>query len=81
MTVDELPKHRHTVYVGGKDANWEKATINDVTYVWDYHNAVNVNAATYTGPVHYDHVGYVGQNSPHNTMPPARSVFIWNRTA
>lgn len=81
MPVDELPSHKHALYVGGPGTNWETKTITDVLFVWNYHNAVNYNAATYTGPVHYDSVGYAGRNQTHNTLSPSKAAYIWYRTA
>lgn len=70
LTVDEMPKHRHTVgkfatMQGGGGWNTEKiggAQLNDAAVTDGY-------------------TEYAGTSKAHNNMPPYIAIYLWRRTA
>lgn len=70
LTVDEMPKHRHTVrkfatMQGG--GSWDGDKIG---------GAQRNDAATGNG-----YTEYSGTSKAHNNMPPYIAVYLWRRTA
>lgn len=70
LTVDEMPKHRHTVkkfatMQGG--GGWNSDKIGSA----QYYDASSSNGYT----------EYSGTSKAHNNMPPYIAVYLWRRTA
>ena len=66
LTNDEMPAHRHTIYMYGEASTGEFWGPNIVTP----QSMVNSNATDTSGG-----------NHPHNNMPPYLAVYMWKRTA
>ena len=66
LTVDEMPAHRHAIYMGGESNNGEFWGPNVITP----QNKTSANATDTSGG-----------NHPHNNMPPYLAVYMWQRTA
>lgn len=66
LTSDEMPAHRHAIYMGGESDNGEFWGPNVVTP----QNKTSANATDTSGG-----------NQPHNNMPPYLAVYMWQRTA
>ena len=66
LTNDEMPAHRHTIYMNGEASTGEFWGANIVTP----QSKKNANATDTSGG-----------NQPHNNMPPYLAVYMWQRTA
>ena len=78
LTIDEMPKHRHTFRVV-KD--WDANSGGGLPKA---NNAAGNNNGWST-PASVDDannaLGYTGGDQPHNNMPPYLAVFIWRKVA
>ncbi len=70
LTVDEMPKHRHTVN-----------TIYPFVAGADYTGVPNSNAKSYHSTNTKDVVNFTGGDGAHNNMPPYLVVYMWKRTS
>ena len=79
LTVDEMPKHRHSsnTYQEGYSNN---ITNKDDFCTWVNRGTANNNNpdAAQNGPIR---TSLVGGSQPHNNMPPYLTVYMWKRTA
>lgn len=66
LTVSEMPKHHHDVYIKANQV----AALGDVVWVEQYDANNTTVRCTETGG-----------NQPHNNMPPYLVVYMWKRTA
>lgn len=66
LTNDEMPAHRHTIYM------------NDVASDGEFWGPNNV---TPQGKASANVTDTAGGNQPHNNMPPYIAVYVWKRTA
>ena len=66
LTIDEMPAHRHAIYMGGESDNGEFWGPNVVTP----QNKTSANATDTSGG-----------NHPHNNMPPYLVVYMWKRVS
>lgn len=74
LTTAEIPSHDHSTGVRMK---WvDAATSNALTHAWASSTG---NLAILTNPQPY--TSSVGDDTPHNNMPPYRAVWMWRRTA
>lgn len=66
LTVDEMPMHRHMIYMNDEGTgilNW------------------GPNNATQQSGMASNWTAYMGNSKSHNNMPPYTAVYIWERTA
>lgn len=79
LTVDEIPKHRHTSdsYMDG----YAKTAIGTDKYVtWvNFGSSDNNNNGSQTGENGPVRTSWVGGSKPHNNMPPYLAVYAWKR--
>lgn len=73
LTVDEMPKHHHNLYVRGFDNSSSKEAIVNASY--DY-----TSAQTDAGQAELI-ISSTGGSAAHNNMPPYLAVYMWKRTA
>lgn len=66
LTVNEMPKHHHDVYIKANQVS----ALGDVVWVEQYDANNTTVRCTETGG-----------NQPHNNMPPYLVVYMWKRTA
>lgn len=66
LTIDEMPRHNHVLY-GSPNAG----SINA--------NSINGDLVGNTKFRSTGSVGYTGESSPHNNIPPYKAVYIWER--
>ena len=66
LTIDEMPPHRHAIYMNSEASNGEFWGPNVVTP----QSKKSANATDTSGG-----------NHPHNNMPPYLAVYMWQRTA
>lgn len=66
LTNDEMPAHRHAIYMNGETSNGEFWGPNVVTP----QNKTSANATDTSG-----------SNHPHNNMPPYLVVYMWKRVS
>lgn len=73
LTVDEMPKHTHSMYSGNSGApeTWEP---DGGSYLVD---SVTEDKHTWWAPLG---MNYAGGGASHNNMPPYLAVYIWKRT-
>jgi len=72
LTLEEMPRHTHEVLItNGAHPTGNSALLNNAETVMQYTNNITATAAT----------GHVGNNLPHNNMPPYLAVYMWQRTA
>lgn len=73
LTVDEMPKHTHSMYSGnsGAPATWEP---DGGSYLVD---SVTQDKHTWWASLG---MNYAGGGASHNNMPPYLAVYIWKRT-
>ena len=79
LTVDEMPKHRHSSnsYMDGYATNTPLVT--DQYCTWVNRGTPNNNEPWgEDGPVR---TSFVGGSQPHNNMPPYLTVYMWRRVA
>lgn len=74
LTVDEMPKHTHSMYSGNSGApeTWEP---DGGSYLVD---SVTQDKHTWWASLG---MNYAGGGAEHNNMPPYLAVYIWKRTA
>ena len=66
LTIDEMPPHRHAIYMNSESSNGEFWGPNGVTP-----QSKEIANATDTS----------GGNHPHNNMPPYLAVYMWKRVS
>ena len=66
LTIDEMPAHRHAIYMNGETNSGEFWGSNTVTP----QNKMSANATDTSGG-----------NHPHNNMPPYLAVYMWKRVS
>ena len=73
LTVDEMPKHTHSMYSGNSGApeTWEP---DGGSYLVD---SVTQDKHTWWASLG---MNYAGGGAEHNNMPPYLAVYIWKRT-
>lgn len=79
LTVGELAKHRHNHYA---HFQWHSGSTNTLRYS---NTAIGVSNISGYGHVDTNQVitysEYIGNDAPHNNMPPYLTVYMWKRTA
>lgn len=65
LTIDEMPKHNHSIYRTSGNAQSYSFTASDIT----------------ANPNNYANTNSVGGNKSHNNMPPYQVVGYWKRIA
>ena len=78
LTVDEMPTHRHPMFVYSASAS-ETASGSD--YVGD--RAVSLEYTADSRKTYWQQLfqAETGGNQPHNNMPPYYGAYVWRRTA
>lgn len=73
LTVEEMPKHHHNLYVRGFDNSSSKEAIVNASYNYtsDQSNAGKAELI----------ISSTGGSAAHNNMPPYLAVYMWKRTA
>lgn len=73
LTVNEMPKHHHNLYVRGFDNSSSKEAIVNASYNYtsDQSNAGQAELI----------ISSTGGSAAHNNMPPYLTVYMWKRTA
>lgn len=72
LTVREMPSHNHPL----RNVNWYEDNINENTIP-----AVQCGYYGRNGTIWWLNAVNVGDNQPHNNMPPYRTVYMYRRTA
>lgn len=70
LTIDEMPKHTHSIKSGNKNNTWV-APNGVLAYQYQETDALISNEWTVA----------TGGDQPHNNMPPYLAVYVWKRTA
>lgn len=73
LTVDEMPKHHHNLYVRGFDNSSSKEAIVNESYNYTSSQS-NAGQAELI-------ISSTGGSAAHNNMPPYLAVYMWKRTA
>lgn len=73
LTVDEMPKHHHNLYVRGFESSASKEAIVNASYNY-------TSEQTDAGQAELI-VSSTGDSVSHNNMPPYLTVYMWKRTA
>jgi len=73
LTVDEMPKHHHNLYVRGFDNSSSKEAIVNASYNY-------TSAQSNAGQAELI-ISSTGGSAAHNNMPPYLAVYMWKRTA
>lgn len=79
LTVDEMPKHRHSS--DSYQLGWPSSYTSQNDYcTWvnsgTLHN--NVPNTAESGPIR---TSWVGGSQPHNNMPPYLAIYMWKRVS
>lgn len=70
LTIDEMPKHTHSIKSGNKNNTWV-APNGVLAYQYQGETALISDEWTVA----------TGGDQPHNNMPPYLAVYVWKRTA
>lgn len=73
LTVNEMPKHHHNLYVRGFDNSSSKEAIVNASYNY-------TSAQSNAGQAELI-ISSTGGSAAHNNMPPYLAVYMWKRTA
>lgn len=73
LTVEEMPKHHHNLYVRGFDNSSSKEAIVNASYNY-------TSAQSNAGQAELI-ISSTGGSAAHNNMPPYLAVYMWKRTA
>ena len=73
LTVDEMPKHHHNLYVRGFDNSSSKEAIVNASYNY-------TSAQSNAGQAELI-ISSTGGSAAHNNLPPYLAVYMWKRTA
>lgn len=81
LTVDEMPSHDHTEYVGDSSTTQVVNPLRRITKNGVNSGAVIEASWKSTGLGADVLTGLKGASKPHNNMPPYKAVCMWTRTA
>lgn len=81
LTIAEMPSHRHSI--GWNNGGGYLPANNSWASSVNVRNQINYSFSDRWPNGHNDteFLSYTGGSKPHNNMPPAKSVYLWERTA